>query len=216
MCLYSVDFPNLDLPNLNLQNLNLQNLNLQNWICKIWICKIWISKIEGYKKCASFCNVSVFLQPTRGKEVPDRKGPEKVRRWSRSLCLSLIHLPFLAMSSCPLDHFWRTDETQTDSLTYILFNLGNLKLWRKEKGNNFWRVVENDHHIRLKCLIITIWNRLSFNNTGNLIASQHLHRICACSSSNLISLDITTTSSSFSSSVSTSFIPVLLLRCFKL
>ena len=109
--------------------------------------KFKFPKFNGIKMVQLFCDVSVFLQPTRGKEVL-----EKVRKkfqQSQEVCALIRYTCYPLL--CLLD------------------------LW-----STFEKMVEKDHHILLKCLLLTIRNRLSFNNTGNLVASQHLHRICAC------------------------------------
>ena len=59
-------------------------------------------------------DVSVFLQPTRGKEVP-----EKVQKKSQQ-----------SQEVCALIEY-----------TCVSFNLGNSKLCRKKKGNNIWKVL---------------------------------------------------------------------------
>ena len=110
--------------------------------------KFEVPKFKGLKMVQVLCDVSVFLQPTRGKEVPEKV--QKKSQQSQEVCDLIKYTCYPLL--CLLD-LWSTFE-----------GLMQLK------------------QIHVKCLLLTIWNSLSFNNTGNLIASQHLHRICACSS----------------------------------
>ena len=108
--------------------------------------KFEVPKFKGLKMVQVLCDVSVFLQPTRGKEVPEKV--QKKSQQSQEVCDLIKYTCYPLL--CLLD-LWSTFE-----------GLMQLK------------------QIHVKCLLLTIWNSLSFNNTGNLIASQHLHRICAC------------------------------------
>ena len=89
--------------------------------------KFEFPKFKGIKMVQLFCDVSVFLQPTRGKEVPEKV--QKKCQQSQEVCALIKYTCYPLM--CLID-LWSTFgglmQLKQFPLLLYSFNLGNSKL----------------------------------------------------------------------------------------